>query len=134
MCKEAGFLVCLRSSARWGVLLVGLARRTTWRVDWGVHSRVIHVGSNLQPAGRSWRVGLLLRGRSLGREQLHSIIEDVREVERARWVVTFAWAALGGLARADEGLLRGRARAIHLASTSVEWRRHRELRVASVAV
>lgn len=92
---------------------------------------MIHVGANLEPVGRSWRVWLLLGGRALGGEQLHSIVEDVGEVESARWMVAFAWAALRCLARADEGLLRGRARAVHL---RVKRRRHGELRVASVSV
>ena len=78
-----------------------------------------------------FRSRLLLAGRSLGREQFHGIVEDVREVESARWMVAFAWAALGCLAWADEGLLRGRAWAVHL---SMDRRRHGELRVASVAV
>jgi hypothetical protein len=49
--------------------------------------------------------------------------------------VVLAGAALGRLLRACEGLLRGRAGAAHVATSSVEGRRRRgELEVVSVGV
>jgi hypothetical protein len=94
----------------------------------------LRVATNLQLAGRRWCCRLGLGGRARGGQQSHGILEDVRQIESAGRLVTLAGAALRRLAGADEGLLRGRLRAVHVADAGVQRRRYGQRKALAVGI
>lgn len=111
------------TSTRGCVLLVRLACGSCWPECGEILSRVVGIvsGVHVRLIGRCGGAWLGPGGRPQRRQKSHSILEDMGEVKGARWMMVLAWTALWGLLRADEGLLGGRAGAVHIAKASVKW-------------